>query len=475
MKGGLALKDIPGFSRMFQIMRWSNLRIQQERRFEEGDIWRVFCSADPDRALRGLLADADTGEWKVEAWRTLLWTAAEKDDAAFQFNMADAILRMPEGTVRELLHPAASWLQRRRSNLMGAGQPNVPRYYPLWDTLAAIAYAVNDVDDDIANRDVLTDALNHPGGVLAWTILNALGAAKPEANATLGPELTPRFNRAVDGHGRAGLLARVYLSQALAYLDHVDPDWTARKLVPHLAWAHADAEALWSARATGQIGSARLFNVLKPAMLQAFERRNMQDHVFEGLVTQLLSVMLWKRQPEAAAYQLTSAEVKRALTAGPTVVRRYASHQLWRLVGEQGGLPGTNRERWEQIIGPLFRNIWPLDANLREEESSRNLVLMALSCEDAFPGAVETILDFVLPYQLYLLTHSLRLEPEHDRLVQAFPRPFLRLVNALVDPAIYPVPGDLGEFLQECSRLDPAITADPIYIRLFGLSRQVAA
>jgi Protein of unknown function (DUF2971) len=38
-------------------------------------------------------------------------------------------------------------------------------------------------------------------------------------------------------------------------------------------WSHADAEALWSARAMDQIGSARLFNVLKPAMLQAFERR----------------------------------------------------------------------------------------------------------------------------------------------------------------------------------------------------------
>ena len=32
---------------------------QQERYFEQGDIWRVFCSADLDRALRGLKREAD--------------------------------------------------------------------------------------------------------------------------------------------------------------------------------------------------------------------------------------------------------------------------------------------------------------------------------------------------------------------------------------------------------------------------------
>ena len=106
------------------------MRLQQERRFEEGDIWRVLCSADPERALRGLRADAAAGQWNAEAWRCLLWTAAEKSDQALQIELADMLLGMPDGPLGELLPSASTWLQRRRENLMADGglrpQPVAP-------------------------------------------------------------------------------------------------------------------------------------------------------------------------------------------------------------------------------------------------------------------------------------------------------------------------------------------------------------
>ena len=40
------------------------MRLQRERHFEQGDVWRVFCAADPDRALRGLVLESENGEWK---------------------------------------------------------------------------------------------------------------------------------------------------------------------------------------------------------------------------------------------------------------------------------------------------------------------------------------------------------------------------------------------------------------------------
>ena len=50
------------------------MRLQRERPFEEEDVWRLFCSADPDRALRALRLEADTGKWKIEAWQSLLFS-----------------------------------------------------------------------------------------------------------------------------------------------------------------------------------------------------------------------------------------------------------------------------------------------------------------------------------------------------------------------------------------------------------------
>jgi hypothetical protein len=107
------------------------------------------------------------------------------------------------------------------------------------------------------------------------------------------------------------------------------------------------------------------------------------------------------------------------------------------------------------MIGPLFQDTRPLDAALRTEVTARHLVLMALETGTAFPEAVEVILDLIVPYQLYGLSHSLRLEREHDQLVRQYPVAFVRLANALIDPSMFPVPTDLAQFLEECAAANP--------------------
>ena len=221
---------------------------------------------------------------------------------------------------------------------------------------------------------------------------------------------------------------------------------------------------------------ASFFNALKPGLLQAFERQDLSDHEYEGLVSQILSVGIWRRQGDAAEYNLTTAEIKRALTVGPPAVRRNASWNLWRMMGEADGVPKDKAERWRTVYGPLFRDIWPLDAGLRSEATTRNIIHMVLECEGAFPDAVEAVLDLIVPYQLYALAHSLRLEPRHNELVGQFPVAFVRLANAIIDPAQFPVTSDLAMLLQEeCVAANPAVANEPSYIRLFGLRRQRGA
>jgi hypothetical protein len=113
-----------------------------------------------------------------------------------------------------------------------------------------------------------------------------------------------------------------------------------------------------------------------------------------------------------------------------------------------------------------------VDARLRSKSTTQNLVLMALECEDAFPEAVDAILDVIVPYQLYQISHSLRLEDKHSELVRRHPLAFVKLSNVLIDPALFPVPNDLAGLLQECVAADPAVANAPAYVRLHGLRRQ---
>ena len=449
------------------------MRLQRERHFEQGDVWRAFCSADPERALRGLRLEADNAQWDSEAWRCLFWETNEIGDAAFQFALADLVLKMPEAPLRVLLPTVSSWLQKRRGVLSALDQPGGARFLPVWDRLADLTYgAQGDATNAEDGGDLSNESLSRPGGVLAGTLLDALSALKPERDSRLSADLKPRFDRLAAAVGRPGLLARVYLVRSLAYLDAIDPAWTEEHFWPRLSWDHPEGLALWRSYAHGAIGSARLFNALKPATLAAFERKQLSDNEFQGLVSNLLSVGISHQRGEASEYNLTSAEIRRALTVGPSSARPNVAWNLWRIMGDAEGEPADKATRWRDVVGPLFRDIWPLDARLRSKGTTRNLVLMAQECEGAFPEAVEAILDVIAPYELYHIAHSLRLEDKDRDLARRYPLAFVKLANALIDPAVFPVPNDLAALLHECLTANPAVANDPAYVRLYGLRRQ---
>jgi hypothetical protein len=380
------------------------------------------------------------------------------------------LLQMPADPLRDLLPTACSWLQKPLSR---ADQSGGLRYLALWDRFAGLAYEdVEPEENDAEGADLGSEALKRPGGVLAWTLVDALHARQPKRNTGLPADLEPRFSRIAAAESRPGRLGRIYFAGALAYLDAIDPTWTQNHFVPRLAWDHPEALPLWRSASHSNIGSAALFNALKPAMLAAFEGNQLSENEFEGLVSKLLSVVLWHQRGEAAEFELTAAEMRRALTVGPSSARRNVAWNLWRVMGQDDEEPGNKATRWRTIVGPAFQAIWPLDARLRSKETTRSLVLMTLECGEAFPEAVEAILDLIVPYQLYQIAHSLRLEANHSELVRQYPLAFVKLTNSLIDPALFAVPSDLAGLLQECLAADPSIADDDAYVRLYGLRRQ---
>jgi hypothetical protein len=388
--------------------------------------------------------------------------------------VADALLTMPAATLGELLEPAASWLQRRRESLKG-DPPDETTFLRVWDRLATLAYPQDGSPIEEVERDVTSSALNDPSGLLAWALLAHIREQNPAQNSELRPQYSTRLNVAVNAGGRAGLLARVQVVPSLAFLESIDPSWVATNLVPCLSWDRPYAAAMWGALAGGgYIGTPRLFNAIKSSVLEAFARPDLDDHASEALINQLFLIEFTHRQGQALDYSLTTAEVKRALSAATPSVRATAARLLWLAMDDEQGEP-DKAVRWRQVVGPMFRDIWPLDARFRDKRVSEFFVLMTLECEDAFDDAVDAVIDFIVPYQFHLIAHVLRLEKEHDALLQQHPRAALKLANRLIDPPIYPVPNDLADFLQLCVDADPSVTAEASYIRLFGLRRLQSA
>lgn len=442
------------------------LRIQQENAFEENDLWRVFVSSDPNRALRGLNARAANKEWEPEAWRPLLWDASENDDGGLQAGLVEALLRMPVEHLSVIVDSVASWMRRQRAAL--AEQ----HLWNLWDRLAGIAYAPGPVPEP--GHDLETRSLNDAGGVLAWTLIDQIAEAKPEGASEFAgvPDgIEVRLNRVVAAEGYGGLLARVRLSRSLAYLGWVAPIWTANRLVPLLDWELPEAATLWKAQASDQIPRAAIYNALRPHLLQALFSEAIPDRDAEALVNRLLQIVVSHQGGHNPEYDGTAAELRGILARGRPALRRSVALALWRMMGSKENEGENGAERWRTLVGPVFQSIWPLDAALRSAETSKHLVNIALNAGEAFPEAVAAVADLIVPYQLYRIAHSLLLREERGTLHREYPVAFVRLLNALIDPQVAPVPDDLGTVLDDCGQASPEIVNDPGFRRLRGLQR----
>jgi hypothetical protein len=449
-----------------------------ERPLQQSDVWRMLCDADPERALRGLLAQAAGGSWEVAAWRDFLSAASAKPNPTLHAAAADALLRMPDEEIAKLQHMAASWLRERRDDIAPGSPDQVARFLAVWDRLAAITYATAAADKlEIRpeDEDVASAALNQSGGVLAWALCDAAAAPSPGEGAGLGGDLEPRFDRAASANGRAGLLARAYFVIQLPWLHRIAPDWAGRRLVPRLRLEHPEARALWRARLGGGLPRPALFRELKPALLALIRDEGMSRREAQTLTAAVLLPAIWARLRPHEGWDITAGEVREALATAVPDIRQQAVWHLWKWMAEEDVEPRSRAERWTSLVGPFFRDVWPLDVASRDGAVSRWLAKMALEAEEAVPAAVAEVGPLLTVFELTSASIILGLRDGRGDVATRHPQAVVDLLHAMVDPAVARAPYDLADVLARCASAEPAVVRTAAYQRLLGIARGLAA
>jgi hypothetical protein len=245
-------------------------------------------------------------------------------------------------------------------------------------------------------------------------------------------------------------------------------------LTPRLHWTHAEAAPLWRALAGGHIGRPSLFTPLIGDFLEAVRRAGPKENL-GGLAWKLFEVSRWAIDQPSSISAALLPKVRAALAAALPKLRERTAWALWvRMVGEKGET-FVRAERWRTEVGRVFGHIWPLDANARDPNASRNLVLMALECGDALPEAVEAIRPVVVPYEIVTIAGWLQSQPAHKETTTEHPRAFVWLMNAVLSADTADIPSDLGAVLDECLAADPSVRSDPAFVRLETLRRRSAS
>jgi hypothetical protein len=316
-------------------------------------------------------------------------------------------------------------------------------------------------------RDLFTDSLNAPAGRLAEILLKKL--KKGKHGREMPEDMQARFERLIHADGHFGELARVRLAAGVSFLFEHAPEWTTKNVVPLFEWSSPDAQAAWSSRKySNYIGSPKLIGLMKEPFLALFGRDGVDEDDLHFFADWLAALIL-ANQSIGADYPITPTEARSALRRAGT---RGLSNVAHRLATEmERASPGEKITKWRNVVGPVFQNIWPLDAELQTPASTFKLVQILRSSGAAFPEAAEVIIPFIRAEDPRRHTSVYSISEAPDALYSAAPDKMLDLISAVVADAPTQSVYNLNKVLSRIRAHAPALADSKKFQKLVTIAR----
>jgi len=460
------LKDVPT-DKLLE----TALTIEAQEQWDQGDLWSILCRSEPARAFAAIETAANSGQWPARAWRPFLESVADTKDSATSLKVLGLIVHAPPDLLAEAVFHIGSWMYRQRAMLVQGSAEDGAAFLEFWDKFADVVYANPSLESLQRERkgDLMTAAINEPGGLLAATILDILISRKPAQDSGFPRDLKARATRSVSGATQSNLLARIIFTERLSFIDSIDHDWASQNLFQYLDSNSSEARTLWRARAyDGHPGLPRMFNALKPSLLKVLARSDLAHNEGQSLVAQLLRAYIWHKPGENDGYQIERGEVRNAIANASRETRRSTAWLFMNWLRAKEDNEDSPDKRWNEWVGETFRAVWPIDANLRDEQTSQQLVWMALSCDVCFPQAVSYVENLIVPMDIYRISITFNFDKTGRELLRKYPKAYLRLLNVAIDPRTRRIPDDLGDVLAELEAADASIVQEDAFRRLTG-------
>jgi hypothetical protein len=386
--------------------------------FFDGDSWQGLCQNNPAAAFHGIQQAAAADKWHEWAWRPLLWSANKITDAHELNRIAMLLAQWPkEATFAETASGAAFWLDQVSEKL------DARALWAAWDFIERRSPRRTEQP----GNDIFTTALNDPAGNLASVLLKR--TPRPRGRIELGKALRGRYERLIRTGDISGLLARVRLSAAIAFVFHQAPKWSTAKLLPSYDWSSPNALAMWSARKySSHIGTPELFRRLKNPFLELFVRPEVPEEDLR-VFSDWLAAILLANQGGRVGYPLKATEVRSLLRrAGANSLSSFAH----RLATQMESAKGEEKiKAWTEIVGPVFRGAWPLDVELQTSSATFKLVQILLATGPAFGEAASVIIPFIQAEGSRNHASIFSISQTSEELYHQAPDKMLSLLNAV--------------------------------------------
>ncbi len=431
-------------------IEWS--ATQEDKLWDCSGGWFLFCENEADGALKLLQKSGERDVWPIAPWYDALSRFRKNDkkiSKRHKMDTAKALVEMPVEHLCKLDLQAARWLEHARKGLRKKLRRQL--WENIWKASLLAEWEGN------FNYDM---TLNHAGGILASVLMDELAEYYPTATAGANPgffkSLLPYFKLIGDGDKPSAVLARIRLSANLLYLFRIDREWTEYALLRRMDSENSDIfeAGLWE----GYLWSPRihddLLEPLKPLFFRILENLDLiSERVREHAPQLFIDISV---PPDRG---VTTKEAQEVLQDMPTKHLAEAARRLMHMLSGAGDKAPV---LWRKTIEPWFKEAWPKHRKAKSSETSSNLAWMAIETGDAFPDAVNTIKDQLLPSRWGNRLHNLKEAELHKRSPEAAWIFIKHTIGDETQIAGLDLPELLDVIVQKC----PNITNDADFQRL---------
>lgn len=431
-------------------IEWS--ATQEDKRWDCSGGWFLFCENETDGALKLLQMSGERNVWPLAPWYDAL-SRFQKNDKNIperhKMDTAKTLVEMPVERLGKFDRQAAHWLEYARKGL----RKKLRRQ--LWENIwnaSLVADWEGDFDYGMT--------LNHAGGILASVLMDELVEYHPTATAGDNPgffkSLLPYFKLIGDGDNPSAVLARIRLSANLLYLFRIDREWTEHALLRRMDSEIRDRfeAGLWE----GYLWSPRihddLLEPLKPLFFSILENLDLiSERVREHAPQLFIDISV---PPDRG---VTTKEAQEVLQDMPS---QHLGDAAWRLMHMLSGAGEKAPVLWRETIEPWFKKAWPKHEDAKSLKTSSKLAWMALETRDAFPDAVTTIQDQLLPSRWGDRLYNLKEADLHRR----FPEAAWKFIKHTIGEETVITGLELPEILDVIAQNWPDATNDAYFQRL---------
>jgi hypothetical protein len=269
------------------------------------------------------------------------------------------------------------------------------------DTIDLNELVVDSADSEPSDLDTLNTAAGRLVGVFLVLCPSVRRGENPFRKNDL---LRVMRDLIIAADGKAGLIGRHRLIEALRYFLKADQEWSKHNLIKPLVANDAQSLALWRAIARRTQFTEVLQLIGDQFVDRAADRRlgrETRSSLLSSLILESLHAFREGRDPVIA-----NAKVQQTLRAVDDEVRANAAQMVQRF---QSSMASNTKLQPRQSAGEVFRSavapflqyVWPQERSLATRGVSAAFADLPAAADDAFSQAVSAVERFLVPFDCW--------------------------------------------------------------------------